>query len=137
MALSTVLRSRSLKVGVMVAAVPFLLLLLIALEVLPVRAYSAQSREINATTERRDMLLTKNAALRERVRLLKTDDEIKRIARDQFAMVPPGEKLYVIPGLGNSVGQTRTDRIPVNPVDAGDSSMWQTIREFLRFVRLP
>ncbi len=136
------LRSRSLKISAVLVGVPLLVLLLVVLGVLPVRAYATQRRDIRLSTERLDMLTAKNADLRERVRLLQTDDEIKRIARSQYAMVAPGEKLRVIPGLGDggrslaggSPGAT-LDRVPTEPSATTDSSVWAAIRDLVRFVR--
>lgn len=137
--MAAILRSRSIKLSAVLLFVPVLLLLLVALGVLPVRAYATQKRDIRLTTERLDLLTKKNAELRERVRLLKTDDEIRRIARDQYAMVAPGEKLLVIPGLGDegtSVDPTVAGRVPTAPVATDDSSLWQSVKDLLRFIRI-
>ena len=138
----TVLRSRSLKVSAILLSVPLLVLLLVVLGVLPVRAYASQRRDIRSSTDRLEMLTQKNAELRERVRLLQTDDEIKRIARSQYAMVAPGEKLRVIPGLGDGSRSLSTptdgaaaDRVPTEPTANTDSSVWAMLRDLVRFVR--
>ena len=121
---------------------PALVLLLVVLGVLPVRAAATQRTEMNSSTARLTLLTEKNRDLGERIRLLRTDDEIRRIAREQYAMVPPGQKLLVIPGLGDGGRSLTTssgatlDRVPNLPVERQDSSFWQTLRDFARFVNL-
>lgn len=121
---------------------PALVLLLVVLGVLPVRAAATQRSEMNSSTARLTLLTEKNRDLGERIRLLRTDDEIRRIAREQYAMVPPGQKLLVIPGLGDGGRSLTTssgatlDRVPNLPVERQDSSFWQTLRDFARFVNL-
>ena len=127
-------------VGVLV--LPALVLLLVVLGVLPVRAAATQRSEMSSSTARLTLLTEKNRELRERIRLLRTDDEIKRIAREQYAMVPPGQKLLVIPGLGDGGRSLTTssgatlDRVPNLPVERQDSSFWQTLRDFARLMNV-
>lgn len=121
---------------------PTLVLLLVVLGVLPVRAAATQRSEMNSSAARLSLLTGKNRDLGERIRLLRTHDEIRRIAREQYAMVPPGQKLLVIPGLGDGGRSLTTssgatlDRVPNLPVERQDSSFWQTLRDFARFVNL-
>ena len=125
-----------------VFVLPALVLLLVVLGVLPVRAAATQRTEMSSSSARLTLLTEKNRDLRERIRLLRTDDEIERIAREQYAMVPPGQKLLVIPGLGDGGRSLTTssgatlDRVPNLPVERQDSSFWQTLRDFARFVTL-
>lgn len=140
--MSAALSPRLVRVFLMLLVVPALVLLLVVLGVLPVRAYATQRREIGASTERLSLLTERNRDLRERIRLLRTDDEIKRIARDQYAMVPPGQKLLVIPGLGeggrglDSSSGVAADRVPTATVERSDTSFWQTLRDLARFVNV-
>ena len=136
-----VLRSRSLRIAASLAMIPLFVVLLVLLGILPVRAYATQRGDLRASADRLDLVTKKNAELRERVRLLRTDGEIKRIARDQYAMVPPGEKLLVIPGLvdgGRSVDQpsgASVDRVPAATPDEADSSLWRAVKDLVRFLR--
>ncbi len=133
-------RAARILVGVLV--LPALFLLLVVLGVLPVRAAATQRTEISSSTARLTLLTEKNRDLRERIRLLRTDDEIKRVAREQYAMVPPGQKLLVIPGLGDGGRSLTTssgatlDRVPNLLVERQDSSFWQTLRDLARLVNL-
>jgi cell division protein FtsB len=137
--MSAVLSPRVARILAVVLVVPALVLLLVVLGVLPVRAYATQRREISTSTDRLTLLTERNRDLRERIRLLRTDEEIKRIARDQYAMVPPGQKLLVIPGLGdggrglNTASGAAADRVPTAPVERSDTSFWQTLRDLARF----
>lgn len=140
--MSALLSPRLARTLVGLLVLPALVLLLVVLGVLPVRAAATQRSEVNSSTARLTLLTEKNRDLRERIRLLRTDDEIRRIAREQYAMVPPGQKLLVIPGLGDGGRSLTTssgatlDRVPNLPVERQDSSFWQTLRDFARVVNL-
>ena len=79
------------------AIVGGLFLLLLFMEVIPLRSYQTQRREMASAQARLEMLRTRNGQLEERVRLLKTDAELQRVAREQFGMVKPGESLLLVP----------------------------------------
>ena len=140
--MSALLSPKVARILLGVFVLPALVLLLVVLGVLPVRAAATQRSEMNSSSARLTLLTEKNRDLRERIRLLRTDDEIKRIAREQYAMVPPGQKLLVIPGLGDGGRSLTTssgatlDRVPNLPAARQDSSFWQTMRDFVRFVNL-
>ncbi len=85
-----------LAVGTVTAAFAMLLLFL---GVVPLRSYQAQREDLVATRQRVAMLRERNARLDERSRLLRTDAEIARVARQQFGMVRPGQTLVLTPGL--------------------------------------
>ena len=140
--MSSLLSPRAARTLEGVLVLPALVLLLVVLGVLPVRAAATQRSEMSSSTARLTLLTEKNRELRERIRLLRTDDEIKRIAREQYAMVPPGQKLLVIPGLGDGGRSLTTssgatlDRVPNLPVERQDSSFWQTLRDFARLMNV-
>ncbi len=69
-------------------------LLLVA--VFPTRTYLSQRQALAATDRRLEVLTSQNRELAERVRLLNTDDEIERLAREQYSLVRPGEEAFVI-----------------------------------------
>ena len=92
---------------------------LIFLGVIPVRAYVNQQRELASTSGRLQQLNARNGLLRERVKVLKTDREVTRIAREQFGLVRPGEKLVLISGLRpetSTFGGQDPDAAVVQPV---------------------
>jgi cell division protein FtsB len=138
--MTAVLRSRPLKFVASLFFLAFVVVLLALLGVLPIRAYAEQRNEMSASTQRLAMLTAKNAELRDRIKLLKTDSEIKRIARDQYAMVPLGEPLRVIPGLTDLAKPGSTlprailaDRVPIAAAESSDSSLWATLKDFVSF----
>ena len=78
---------------------PLFIVGLVVLGVLPVRTYVGQQRDLALTSQRLDLLRSKNAALRARSAVLKTDTEVTRLAREQFGMVHAGQRLVLISGL--------------------------------------
>jgi cell division protein FtsB len=66
------------------------------LTVFPARTYLAQRRDVAAAERRLEVLSKENAQLAQRVEQLHTDEEIERIARDQYNLVLPGEEAYAI-----------------------------------------
>ena len=91
-----------------------LILVLTILSVIPVRAYVMQRHDLDANRSRLQMLTNRNTALEQRTKQLGTDQEMARLALDQFSMVKPGQQLTVIPGLrseGSVLDATRTDEV--------------------------
>lgn len=70
--------------------------------VLPVKAIVAQHGDLSDASARLRILEERNANLQRRAKLLRTDAEITRLAREQFGMVADGGRLYVIPGSHTS-----------------------------------
>jgi cell division protein FtsB len=67
--------------------------------VFPTRTWLAQRKEAAAATEQLHILDTENAKLAARVEALQSDDEIERLAREQYNLVKPGEEAYaLLPG---------------------------------------
>ena len=66
------------------------------LAVFPTRTYVGQRRDLVETAERVDVLRRENDRLAQRVGRLNTDEEIERLAREQYSLVRPGEEAYAI-----------------------------------------
>jgi cell division protein FtsB len=66
------------------------------LAVFPARTYFAQRQNLAAAGERVDVLTKENGELSDRVKRLHTDEEIERLAREQYDLVKPGEEAYAI-----------------------------------------
>ena len=64
--------------------------------VMPTRTYFQQQTELATTHRRVDVLSDQNRALEKRVAELQTDEEIERLAREQYNLVKPGEDAYAI-----------------------------------------
>jgi cell division protein FtsB len=64
--------------------------------VFPTRTYLAQRAETQRTQEQLDVLTEQNDALAARITALQTDEEIERLAREQFDLVRPGEQAFAV-----------------------------------------
>lgn len=62
----------------------------------PARAYLAQRHDRQRLASYVSSLTSRNRALDERVHRLGTDEEIERLAREQYGLVRPGEEAFVI-----------------------------------------
>ena len=82
--------------AVWLAAGAFLLLVVLVVGVFPTRAYLAQRQRRRGVATELQHLTAQNKALDERVRLLHSDAEIERLAREQYNLVKPGEEAYAI-----------------------------------------
>ena len=82
------------------AAWPFVVSVIVVgvlfLAVFPTRTYVAQRGKLAATDKRVEVLSEQNERLAARVRKLNTDEEIERLAREQYSLVRPGEEAYAI-----------------------------------------
>lgn len=68
----------------------------LVLAVFPTRAYLDQRHQRRQVAAEVARLATANRGLEERVRLLHTDAEIERLAREQYHLVRPGEEAYAV-----------------------------------------
>ncbi len=64
--------------------------------VFPTRTYLTQRHDLSLAAERLRVLNAQNAQLTKEAQRLQTPAEIERLAREQYHMVQPGEKAYVI-----------------------------------------
>ena len=69
---------------------------LLFLFVFPTRTYIGQRNELDAAEQRVQVLSKQNEELASRVKRLNTDEEIERLAREQYNLVKPGEEAYAI-----------------------------------------
>jgi cell division protein FtsB len=77
---------------------------LLLLLVLPTRAWLSQRSAIASAERRLAVLQAENAKLSARVAALQTPEEIERVARDQYNLAEPGEKVLSVlpaPALAN------------------------------------
>jgi cell division protein FtsB len=114
-------------------------LLLMFLGVIPLRSYQTQRHDLASNRQRLTMLKDRNARLEERTRLLQTDTEIERVARQQFGMVKPGQTLVLTPGLRDIATSPSTLDDAVGPapsdVERKTPSRGRAILETLLFWR--
>lgn len=90
--------------------------------VLPLQQYFERETQVDAAREELAALTDANAAFAEDVDALLTDQEIERIAREQYGFVRPGEVGYVVI-VPEGEGDTLTNRnpTPVEPVEVPES----------------
>src|SRR5215203_1935850 len=69
---------------------------LLAFAVFPTSTYLDQRGDTTETEERLAVLRAQNEAYEERIERLKTDEEIERLAREQYNLVFPGEEAYAV-----------------------------------------
>ncbi len=72
------------------------LAVVVALAVLPARNWMNQREELAETREEHERLLAEVAELEAQQRLLETDAEVVRQARENYDLVYPGEESYRI-----------------------------------------
>src|SRR4051794_2943641 len=87
--------------------VAVVLISLLFVAVFPTRTWLAQRQETASATEQLQVLTKENSKLATRVKALRSDDEIERLAREQYNLVKPGEEAYaLLPGPGASSSAT-------------------------------
>jgi cell division protein FtsB len=93
---------------------------LLFVAVFPTRTWLAQRQETAAATEQLQVLTKENTKLAIRVKALQSDDEIERLAREQYNLVKPGEEAYaLLPGPSASTEVT-TPPAATERADHGD-----------------
>jgi cell division protein FtsB len=100
------------------AVVVVLLLGTLFLAIFPTPAYLNQRQSLDTAQTRLEVLTRENGRLEEKVGSLRTEEEIERLAREQFNLVRPGEEAYAI----------LPPPVPTPGIDA--------LAEFLRSLRL-
>lgn len=91
---------------------------LVASGVLPVQQYLEREIQVNDAQERLDLLQAENDSIKSDVDALVSDQEIERVAREQYGFVRPGEIGYVV----ITPDDTETESQPASPVDVQTSS---------------
>ncbi|HYI62855.1 MAG TPA: septum formation initiator family protein [Acidimicrobiales bacterium] len=90
-------------------AVSFVLMLVLLVGVFPTRQWWAQRDELGQRREELARQQDESEQLEQRIATLRTEEEVERLAREEFGMVRPGEEAYqILPP-------------PVAPVDLPDT----------------
>ena len=76
--------------------------------VYPIRAYYKQSQEQSRELRRLSVLKEANSKMKEERKDLSTDQEIIRIAREQYHLVKPGEDAYIVAGAPTTTAASTT-----------------------------
>lgn len=107
---------------------------LIASGVLPVQQYFERESEVAEAQARLDALELENAQLAADVDALLTDQEIERLAREQYGYVRPGEIGYVVTTpevLDDPFVDAPVTPVASEPIDADDRGFLQKIWDFI------
>lgn len=88
--------------------------------VFPFRQLVEQRRSVETTREQLEALEDENRQLQDEISALNTDEEIERVARDQYGLVRPGETGYVV--VSPPADPATAEATPVPEVD--DRPWW-------------
>jgi len=66
------------------------------LAVTPLRTYIQQQHQMHQAEQRYEILADTNKQLQDRATQLQSDDEIKRLAREKYELVEPGQQAYAV-----------------------------------------
>ncbi len=97
--------------GMVLAIILLAALALTVTGMFPFRQLVDQARQVDETRDRLAELVDENARLEDRIADLQTDEELERLAREDYGYVLPGETGYVVvvpPDAGDG---------PVDPAD--------------------
>ena len=98
--------------------------------VFPTRTWLAQRKESADATQELRILDGENAKLAARVKALQSDDEIERLAREQYNLVKPGEEAYaLLPGQAPATPPPTTP--PAAEDEKGERSLPGKVWHFL------
>ncbi len=103
--------------GMVLAVILLAALALTVTGMFPFRQLVDQARQVDQTRARLTELVDENARLEERIADLQTDEELERLAREDYGYVLPGETGYVVvvpPDAGVDPAD-RTDAAAVEP----------------------
>jgi cell division protein FtsB len=89
-------RKRRSRVRRMVFVALLVSLGFVATGVLPVQQFLERNNQVTVAQERLDALVEENTILADNAQALLTDEEIERVAREQYGFVQPGEIGYVV-----------------------------------------
>ena len=115
----------ALMVSVIVVGILFL-------AVFPTRTYVGQRGDLAKTAERVDVLKRENDRLAQRVGKLNTDEEIERLAREQYSLVRPGEEAYAILPAPKPASATDADADDAAPKKRG-RGFWSRVWDDVTF----
>jgi cell division protein FtsB len=121
-------RKRS-RLGTVMFLVLLIALGLVATGVLPVRDYLERENAVNAANEQLIEITAANELLADDVSALYSEEEVERIAREQYGFVRPGEVGYVAVLPVDPI----VDATPIvdEPVDTDTRSFLQMIWDFI------
>lgn len=121
-------RKRS-RLGTAMFIVLLVALGLFATGVLPVRDFLERENAVNAANEQLAEITAANALLADDVEALYSEEEVERIAREQYGFVRPGEVGYVVVLPDDLAADVAA--VEPEPVVSDDRSILQMIWDFI------
>lgn len=113
----------------MLLTVLFVVAGFIATGVLPVREYLERGNTVDAAQLELDRLTAENQAMADDIDALYTEQEVERVAREQYGFVRPGEVGYVV--ITPEVDIVVSEPAPQVVAIAEDRSFLQRIWDFV------
>jgi len=98
--------------------------------IFPFRQLIADRHSVALAQEKLDALEAENARLEDEVAVLHTDQEVERLAREQFGLVRPGEIAYVVVSPAGEEPAVEPDEEPALD-DSGEQPWWRDLWNFL------
>lgn len=89
-------RKSRLSSAIKIALVAVMCLVIWTWGVLPARNYMSQRKEVAQLTEELAERKASNSNLEQEIVRLSTDEEVERMAREDFNLIYPGEEAYLI-----------------------------------------
>jgi cell division protein FtsB len=99
--------------------------------IFPFRQIIAERRSVTLAQEQLLALRAENAHLEAAVAVLQTDDEVERLAREQFGLVRPGEIAYVVVAPAGEAATSTTVAAEPTLNDPGERPWWRDLWDFL------
>ncbi len=102
--------------------------------VLPIREYLERGTDVETAQIELDTLTAENAALADDIEALYTEQEVERLAREQYGFVREGEIGYVvIPDETGSATTPQADQVPTDqvPTSEEDRSFFERFWDFV------
>ena len=97
--------------------------------IFPFRQMIADRRSVALAEEKLSALRAENAHLEDQVAALQTDEEVERLAREQFGLVRPGEIAYVVVA---PPGEEEAAAVPEPTLEeSGGQPWWRDVWDFL------
>jgi cell division protein FtsB len=94
------------------------------LAVTPVRTYFQQRTQMQEAQQRYEVLRKTNEQLQLRANELQSDAEIKRLARERYELVEPGQQVYAVMP---PAPVTTPDTTPPEPEESMSSRVWDAV----------
>ena len=101
--------------------------------VVPMRQYLEQQRRLDAARQRIELLDEENRRLAGSAEELRTDEEIERLAREQYSLVRPGEEAFALLPGSDEKRPAQAPLKPTTPVKPPEPSWLEKALDTIAF----